>query len=87
MQTGDTAWRSTEIPGDRGDGLMDSGVLGPRHDRQDLPAPLPTVHRLARGSVRRFFCSDRRKAIDLTTARAVTQRGHPATAIGDLFDL
>jgi hypothetical protein len=29
---------------------MDSGVLGPRYDGQDLPAPLPPVHRPARGS-------------------------------------
>ena len=44
-------WRSTEIPGDRGGGLMDSGGPAPRVDGQDIPSPLSTVHRLARGSV------------------------------------
>lgn len=35
---------------DRVDGLVDSGAPGLACRRQDIPAPLPTAHRLARGS-------------------------------------
>jgi hypothetical protein len=58
--------RTTKSPGDRVDGLMDSGGPGPRHYGQDIPAPLTTAHRLARGSVGRLiFNQDRRTEIDL----------------------
>src|SRR4029453_19296587 len=74
--------RSTEIPGDRGARLMDSGVPGLGHGGEGMPAPLPTVDRLARGSVRRLIFGEeiRRTEIrrtetsgdlDLATARVM----------------